>query len=120
MKLEKGEYFVRLQLRHEKRDALERFTVGSSGNNGSCSSSAWPGDSQIPTLPVLISMKLPSSISLDVFQTQYELQDYKPSRKGSGWSLVLKRETAANVFISTVVTDKLVSKTFEYKQDFVV
>jgi hypothetical protein len=51
-------------------------------------------------------MKLPSSINLDVFQTQFELQDFKPSKKASGWSVVLKRETSANVFISTNVTDK--------------
>lgn len=97
---------MRFQLRHEKRDALERFVAGSSSGNGGSAGSTWTGDSQVPTLPLLISMKLPSTINLDVFQTQYELQDYKPSRKGSGWSLLLKRETSANLFVSTVIPDK--------------
>ncbi|CAL8107213.1 unnamed protein product [Orchesella dallaii] len=106
VKLEKGEYFVRFQLRHEKRDALERFITSNSGGNGSSSSSSWSGDSQVPSLPILLSMKLPSSINLDVFQTQYELLDYKPTKKGSGWSTTLKRETSANLFVSSAVTDK--------------
>jgi hypothetical protein len=57
-------------------------------------------------LPVLLSLKLPSSITLDVFQNQYELQDFKPTKKGSGWTAVLKRQSSLNLFLSTVITDK--------------
>lgn len=86
---------------------MERFVTSNAGGNGSSSPGAnWTGDSQVPSLPVLISLKLPSSINLDVFQTQYELQDFKPTKKASGWSLTLKRETSTNMFISANVTDK--------------
>lgn len=87
--------------------------VGNSGANGATNTSTWSGDSQIPSLPVLVSLKLPNSISLEVFQNQYELQDYKgtATKKGTGWSAVLKRESSLNLWLSTIITDKWVQKT---------
>lgn len=84
---------------------MEKF-LGSSGSNGSTTSIVWNGDGQVPTLPVLLSMKLPSSINLDVYQTQYELQDYKTSKKSSGWTCTLKRDSSVNVFLSSYISDK--------------
>jgi hypothetical protein len=80
--------------------------MGNLGGNGTPSSTTWTGDSHVPALPIVLSMKLPTSITLDVFQTQYELQDFKGTKKGTGWSGVLKRESNMNIFLSTSITDK--------------
>ncbi len=106
IKLEKGDYILRLHIRHEKREALEKLMVGNAGANGSTNTTTWSGESQISSLPVLMSLKLPSSITLDIYQNQHELQDYKGTKKGTGWSAVLKRESSLNLFLSGIITDK--------------
>ena len=79
-KLEKGEYVLRLHVRHEKKDLLEK----------------------LQDIPVLISQKLASTISLDVYGTHSQalIQGKKLN------SLTLPQGMAVPIFVAPLNSDK--------------
>ncbi|CAG7821754.1 unnamed protein product [Allacma fusca] len=105
-KLDKGDYILRLSIRHEKREALEKFLGSSSNNDSSSSVASWNGDSLIPGLPLLLSMKLPSNVSLDCYSSVYDVQNSNPSKKSVIGSVTMKKESNVNVFISSFINEK--------------
>jgi hypothetical protein len=72
--LEKGDFTLKLQIRHDKRELLERFVNGFPN---------FQGEALCPTLPVLIIAKLQTNITLSVHQTAYDLQVAKVSQENT-------------------------------------
>jgi len=94
IKLEKGEYVLRLHVRHEKRDFLERLVNGYPN---------FQGESLSPGLPVVLSAKLPTNITLNIHQS---ISDLQAGRKGTGWNVNVKKATSTPIFINTTIIEK--------------
>jgi len=80
LKLEKGDYTVRASVRHEKRELVDKFM----------------------DTPLLVSSKLSSPISLDVYSSQHQAQI--GGKKGSSLTVTPGRSTP--VYIAPLSTDK--------------
>jgi len=80
LKLEKGDYTVRASVRHEKRELVDKFM----------------------DTPMLVSSKLSSPISLDVYSSQHQAQI--SGKKGSSMIVLPGRSTP--VYIAPLSTDK--------------
>jgi tripeptidyl-peptidase-2 len=80
LKLEKGDYTVRVSVRHEKRELVDKFM----------------------DTPLLVSSRLSSPISLDVYSSQSQAQ--VSGKKGSSMTVYPGRSTP--VYIAPLATDK--------------
>jgi len=56
-----------------------------------------------PQLPVILSAKLQTNITLNVHQTAAELQTGK---KGTGWTANVKKGTSTPIFVATGISEK--------------
>ena len=82
MKLDKGDFTILLQVRHEKKDALER----------------------IKDVVLLVGQKLPSNISMDLYASHANA--LAAGRKFSAKNLA--PNTGASVYITPLADDKWV------------